>query len=50
MENEEMVTITKGEYEWLLKDRKKLLMLERGGVDNWEGYSYAMTGDEEDEE
>lgn len=39
---DETVTITKREYESLLEDVNKLRALEGAGVDNWEGYSYAM--------
>ena len=39
---EEMVEITKKEYEDLLKDRNWLHMLEAAGVDNWEGYDIAV--------
>lgn len=35
-------TITIKEYEDLLDSRRLLLALENAGVDNWEGYSYAM--------
>jgi hypothetical protein len=38
----ETVTISKEEYESLLEDSNKLLALEGAGVDNWEGYDYAM--------
>lgn len=38
----EMVTITKEEYEELLNDRRVLVALEMAGVDNWDGYDYAM--------
>jgi hypothetical protein len=38
---EETITISKKEYENLLKDSKKLSALENAGVDNWEGYDYA---------
>lgn len=38
----ETITISKKEYEQLLKDRNKLQALEEGGVDNWQGYDYAM--------
>lgn len=41
MEIEEVITITKKEYESLLKDSKWLRALENAGVDNWEGYDYA---------
>lgn len=45
---EEMVTITKKEYDKLL-DRDRLLnCLERAGVDNWDGWDFAM--DEYNEE
>lgn len=39
---EEMITITKKEYEELQKDSWKLCCLENYGVDNWCGYSDAM--------
>lgn len=38
----EMVTITKKEYESLLDSQRQLDCLECAGVDNWEGYHYAM--------
>jgi len=38
---EEMIEITKKEYESLLEDRKWLYALEAAGVDNWEGYDIA---------
>jgi len=38
---EEMIEITKEEYESLLNDRKWLYALEGAGVDNWEGYDIA---------
>ena len=41
MEIEEVITITKKEYESLLEDSKWLRVLENAGVDNWEGYDYA---------
>ena len=47
---EEMVTITKDEYESLIEDSKKLNALEIMGVDNWCGYGDAMeylNGEEE---
>lgn len=53
---EEMVTITKAEYESLLEDSDKLNRLEAYGVDNWSGYSDALSDemgifkDEEEEE
>jgi hypothetical protein len=42
MENEEMVTISKKEYEDLLEESSKLSCLEAAGVDNWSGYDFAM--------
>jgi len=38
----ENVTITKKEYEDLVDSQTKLRALENAGVDNWEGYDYAM--------
>ena len=40
--NEEMITITKKEYERLLERDDWLMCLEAAGVDNWEGYYYAQ--------
>ena len=37
----EMVTITKAEYDELVKDQKFLIALQAAGVDNWDGYEYA---------
>ena len=45
---EEMVEITKEEYEELLDDAKFNRCLRAAGVDNWDGYEYAqdlMDGD-----
>ncbi len=39
---EEMVTITKSEYDSLKDDARWLLCLQDAGVDNWSGYSYAQ--------
>jgi lactate dehydrogenase-like 2-hydroxyacid dehydrogenase len=39
---EEMITITKKEYDKLLHDQMKLIALEGAGVDNWDGYDDAM--------
>ena len=47
--NEEIVTISKKEYESLLEDRKWRIALENAGVDNWEGYSFACELLDEDE-
>lgn len=52
---DELVTITKADYERLKLDSKKLSALEAGGVDNWEWYSDSLRdagffNDEEGEE
>jgi len=39
---EETVTITLKEYASLQDDSFKLNCLENAGVDNWDGYDYAM--------
>lgn len=54
-EPEEMVTITKKEYESLLDDAKWRQALEMGGVDNWDWYHDSLKDggyfdDEEDDE
>ena len=36
------MTITCREYESLVNDSKILQALENAGVDNWEGYEFAM--------
>lgn len=36
------ITITKEQYESFLEDEKMLRALEAAGVDNWEGYDFAM--------
>lgn len=46
---DEMVTISKKEYEQLKEDSNFLNALRAAGVDNWEGYSEAC-GSEDDEE
>lgn len=40
----ETVTITYQEYENLKQAARKLEALEDAGVDNWEGYSAALSG------
>jgi hypothetical protein len=50
MEIEEVITITKKEYESLLEDAKWLRALENAGVDNWEGYDFARDLYNEDED
>lgn len=39
---EEMITITKKEYDELKHSANKLSALEGAGVDNWEGWDSAM--------
>lgn len=39
---EEMITITKKLYDGLQRDSDFLRALEGAGVDNWEGYDYAI--------
>lgn len=38
---DEMITITKREYDQLIESDRWLGSLEAAGVDNWEGYSFA---------
>ena len=45
---QEMVTITKIEYDHLVEDSEWLHYLEAAGVDNWEGYSNAAEMQRED--
>ena len=42
MKKKEIVTITRNEYEELLDCKERLEWLEAEGVENWEGYDYAM--------
>ena len=46
------VTITRKEYDQLVRDSEWLSCLSAAGVDNWEGYDYAleMLHESEDEE
>jgi hypothetical protein len=37
-----MITISKKEYDELCEDSLILNYLRNGGVDNWEGYDFAM--------
>lgn len=39
---EETITIKKSEYDQLVEDQKWLGCLAAAGVDNWEGYDYAI--------
>jgi len=49
MAKAKMVTITENEYDRLLAESRKLNKLECAGVDNWSGYGYAMSDDDDDE-
>lgn len=48
-EKEETVTISKKEYESLLDDSEWRCAMEAAGVDNWEGYDFALKLLNEDE-
>lgn len=39
---EELVTLSKSEYDSLVEDSDWLRCLEAAGVDNWDGYDYAL--------
>lgn len=41
-DNEETVTISLKDYEQLMDDSQWLAALESAGVDNWEGFEFAM--------
>lgn len=43
------VTISKTEYDQLIKDQLELQALYAGGVDNWDGYNDAV-GEDDDED
>lgn len=43
----ETITISKKQYDQLLRDSALLECLEGAGVDNWEGYGYAWEAMEE---
>lgn len=46
-----MIQLTQAEYDKLLDAQNKLSALQAAGVDNWDGYDYAMEmlNDEEEE-
>lgn len=48
--SEEMVTITRKEYDSLIEDSEFLEALRAAGVDNWEGYDFAIEILDENEE
>lgn len=41
-DTEATVTITRKQYNSLINDQKVLIALESAGVDNWDGYEFAM--------
>lgn len=47
---DEMITISQKEYNQLKKDSDWLYYLERAGVDNWDGFDYALELKERDED
>lgn len=46
----ELITISKREYNQLVNDSFKLNCLESAGVDNWDGYDYAMEMMQDDDD
>lgn len=44
------ITISQEEYDKLLRDSEFLARLEHAGVDNWEGYEFALEEDEDEED
>lgn len=44
------VTISEEEYKELLDNQRFLLALQNAGVDNWEGYDYALDEYHQEEE
>jgi hypothetical protein len=47
MNTAEMMSIPLKEYKELKEDSKMLLVLQEAGVDNWDGYRYALEALEE---
>lgn len=47
---EEMITITKEEYDELIQNYNFMQCLERAGVDNWDGYELAINMYQETED
>ena len=41
--NDEHVTLTRAEYDELVDDQNMLRLLRAAGVDNWEGYEFALS-------
>ena len=51
MSGEESIVVNRSHYAALLVDRDFLRRLQAAGVNNWEGYDYALDGeDDEDNE
>lgn len=42
MDNEEMISISVEKYEELMEDSRMFAALRASGVDDWEGYEYAL--------
>lgn len=47
--SEEEITVSRKVYEALLESQSKLWRLEAAGVDNWEGYDYALEGEDDED-
>lgn len=39
---DEVISVSRKKYDRLMEDSKKLQALEAAGVDNWDGYGFAM--------
>jgi len=48
--SQETITVNKRYYEELVRDARKLALLEANGVDNWDGYECIFEDDDEDSE
>jgi hypothetical protein len=48
-QDSDTVCISRGKYDQLIKDQKKLRALEAGGVDNWEWYGDCFESDDDEE-
>lgn len=46
--SDDEVIITKSEYDQLVTDSEFLQNLRNAGVDNWDGYHYGWTGENDD--
>lgn len=40
--DESLITVTRARYDALVRDAEWLAALEAAGVDNWDGYGYAV--------